>query len=106
MNSVTVGLLPSTIDPQVLKHHRIAVTHDTHISSIFSVYEKECYISIKKKLHYGTHLVYDVVLANFLLEIHLLNLHRDSEEKDLSTSESELGSGGFGSVRKVAAGGD
>lgn len=90
----------------MLKHHRIAITHGTHLSSVFGFYEKECFISIKKKLHFGTHVVYDVVLANFLLEIHLLNIHRNSDEKDLSNSESELGSGGFGSVRKVAVGGE
>lgn len=88
MSSVTVSMSPNSIDPQVLKHHRITITHNTHISNIFGVYEKECYISIKKKLHFGTHIVYDVVLANFLLEIHLLNIHRNSDEKDLTMSGS------------------
>lgn len=90
----------------MLRHHRIAITQGTHLARPFGVFERECFISIRKKLLFGAHVVYDVALAHFLLEIHLLNVHRNSDEKDLSTSESELGSGGFGSVRRVAAGGE
>jgi hypothetical protein len=74
------------ITEKVLKHHRINITHNTDISNIFNVYEKDCYISIKKRQHYGTHCNYDVVLANFTLEIHLLNLHRSSDDHDSALS--------------------
>ena len=71
---------------------------------MLNAYDEDCYMTIKKKHHYGTHCLYDVVLGNFSLEIHLLNLHMSSDDRDASISLSELGSGGFGTVRSVKVG--
>lgn len=104
MGEIQPSININSLSEEVLKHHRVIVTHNSNIQNTFDVYKKDCYITIKKKQHYGTHCVYDVVLANFILQIHLLNLHRSSDERDASMNESQLGVGGFGTVRKVKIG--